>query len=108
MPRYFTDELLRRLRNEIPFDNLFRALNWPHKRRHGQLAFVCPGCGEFQSAVYPATNLACCFHCHTHFNPIDFTMAARQCDFVPAVDFLEPWLQTHQFPSLEPSRIGPG
>lgn len=92
MPRYFTDERLRRLRNEISFDKLFRNLNWPHKQRHGQLAFVCPRCGEYHSAIHPRTNLARCFHCQTNFNPIDFTMAARQCDFVQAVTFLEPWL----------------
>jgi hypothetical protein len=37
--RYFSDDLLRRLRNQISFENLFDRLHWPHKRRGDQLAF---------------------------------------------------------------------
>lgn len=92
MPRFFTDSLLRRLRNDIDFARLFADLNWPHKVRNRQLAFVCPRCQECQSAVNPRTNLARCFHCETNFNPIDFTMAARDCPFVDAVCFLESYL----------------
>lgn len=99
MPRYFTDEHLRRLRNEISFAQLFRALNWPHKQRDGQLAFVCPRCGEYRSAINPRTNLARCFHCQTNFNPIDFLMVAKPCDFVQAVSLLEPWLPAIKSPS---------
>lgn len=29
-----------------------------------------------------------CFHCQTNFNSIDFTMAARNCDFVEGVEYL--------------------
>ncbi len=49
---------------------------------------VCPNCGESQSALNPQENLVRCFHCQTNFNPIDFTMAARDCDFVEAVEYL--------------------
>jgi DNA primase len=86
--RYFSDELLRRLRNQTAFANLFNRLTWPHKQRGNQLAFLCPCCGETHSAINPRTNLARCFHCKTNFNPIDFTMNARQCDFVEAVQYL--------------------
>jgi len=92
MPRYFDDDFLRRLRNDISWELLLEQLRWPHKQRQGQLAFLCPCCGEYVSAVNPRTNLGRCFHCETNFNPIDFTMAAEHCDFVAAVAFLKPLL----------------
>jgi hypothetical protein len=92
MPRYFPDEFLRRLRNQIAFGPLFEHLNWPHKQRHNQLAFLCPRCGEYHSAVNPRTNLARCFQCETNFNPIDFTIAVQSCDFVQAVQYLQAML----------------
>ena len=92
MPRYFDDEFLRRLRNDICWGRLLQQLDWPHKQRQGQLAFLCPRCQEYLSAVNPRTNLGRCFHCHTNFNPIDFTIAARDCDFVAAVRYLKPLL----------------
>lgn len=92
MPRFFPNQLLWRLRNDISFSRLFVRLNWPHKRRNDQLVFVCPLCNETQSAVNPRTNLARCFACETNFNPIDFTMAVQECTFVDAVHSLKPWL----------------
>jgi hypothetical protein len=56
--------------------------------REGQLAFLCPRCREYRSAVNPRTNLGRCFACETNFNPIDLTMAVEGCDFVAAVDYL--------------------
>ena len=92
MPRYFTDELLRRLRNDIGWASLLQQLNWPHKQREGQLAFMCPRCQEYRSAVNPRTNLGRCFHCETNFNPIEITMAIQEFDFVTAVRYLIPML----------------
>ena len=89
MPRYFDDEFLRRLRNDIVWARLFQHLRWPHKHRDGQLAFLCPRCQEYLSAVNPRTNLGRCFYCETNFNPIDFTMAVQDCDFVTAVRYLK-------------------
>jgi hypothetical protein len=88
MPRAYDDQFLRRLRNEIAWPSLLKQLHWPHKMRQGQLAFLCPRCQEFHSAVNPRTNLGRCFHCETNFNPIDLTMAVRDCDFVEAVHYL--------------------
>ncbi len=88
MPKRFSDEQLRRLRNDVPLARLLARLNWPHKSRGRQLNFVCPRCGENRSDLNPRENLVRCFHCQTNFNPIEFTMAARQCDFVEAVHFL--------------------
>ena len=95
MPKRFTDRQLRQLRNHVPFPPLLVRLHWPHKRREGQLVFVCPRCGESQSDLNPQENLVRCFHCQTNFNPIDFTMAARDCDFVEAVEYLLPLLRAH-------------
>lgn len=92
MPRHFSDQLLRRLRNEIHWPSLLRQLRWPHKHREGQLAFLCPRCQEYRAAVNPRTNLGRCFHCETNFNPIEITMAVRECDFVTAVHCLAPLL----------------
>lgn len=95
MPKRFTDRQLRQLRNHVPFPPLLVRLHWPHKRRDGQFVFVCPRCGESQSDLNPQENLVRCFHCQTNFNPIDFTMAARECDFVEAVEYLLPLLHAH-------------
>ncbi len=88
----YDDELLRRLRNDIPVDWLIRHLGWPSKIRTGQFVFVCPHCNETQSAVNPRTNLGRCFRCETNFNPIDFTICAHQCEFRAAVEYLIPLL----------------
>lgn len=88
MPKRFTEEQLRWLRNEVALPALLARLHWPHKCRTGQLTFVCPRCGESRSDLNPQANLVRCFHCETNFNPIDFTMAARGCDFVEAVHYL--------------------
>ena len=96
MPRYFNDEFLRRLRNDIRWEPLLGHLDWPHKMREGQLAFLCPSCGEYRSAVNPRTNLGRCFHCQTNFNPIDLTIAIQKCDFLDAVAFLKPLLKSRK------------
>ena len=42
MGKYFTRELLYRLRNEIGIPDLLACLDWPHKRREGRFVFLCP------------------------------------------------------------------
>lgn len=88
MAKRFSDEQLRQLRNEFPFPLLLQRLRWPHKRRDGQLVFVCPRCGESRSDLNPQENLVRCFVCERNFNPIDFVIAARRCEFVDAVGYL--------------------
>ena len=54
MSKYFPRQLLFRLRNEIPLERVIAEhLNWPGKRRDGRFSFVCPRCGESQTAVNP-------------------------------------------------------
>jgi len=89
MPRRFSPELLFRLRNEIPIEQLIAShLAWPSKRCAGRFSFLCPRCGEFRTGANPCTNLGRCFRCAENFNPIDFVIVARDCDFVEAVRFL--------------------
>lgn len=82
---FLTRAYLRRLRNEVPLAQLFRQLNWPHKRVGLQLRFVCPRCSETQTSVNHRTNLARCFRCQQNWNPIDFTIAVTDCQFREAI-----------------------
>mgnify|MGYP001827092748 CR=1 FL=1 len=88
----YSDELLRRLRNDIPTDWLIKHLRWPNKQPEGRFVFLCPECHETESGIHRQTNLAHCFHCNANFNPIDFTMIAMNCEFTDAVEFLKPLL----------------
>jgi DNA primase len=102
MSKYFTRQLLYRLRNHIPLTHLIAEhLSWPHKERDGRFRFLCPSCGEFLTAINPRTNLGRCFRCEQNFNPIDFVMLATHRDFVEAVEFLTPLLPPE--PSSAPS-----
>ena len=92
MSKRYCRRHLRRLRNDIPLPNVFRILQWPHKKRDGYVRFLCPHCQEFDTSVNPKTNLGRCFHCERNFNPIDFLMVARGDDFSDAVSFLSPLL----------------
>ena len=89
MSKYFSKQLLYRLRNEIAITDLLVALDWPTKRREERFCFLCPRCREFLTAANPRTNLGRCFRCETNFNPIDLVMLIHDCDFVTAVHFLE-------------------
>jgi len=92
MAKYFSRQLLYRLRNEIPLASLLVVLQWPHKQRNGRVCLLCPQCGELLAVINPRTNLARCFPCEINFNTIDLTMLVKGCDFVTAVHFLEPLL----------------
>jgi hypothetical protein len=96
MSKYFSQQLLYRLRNEITVPELLISLDWPHKWREGRFCFLCPRCNEFLTATNPRTNLGRCFHCQTNFNPIDLVLIINDCDFVTAVHFLEGRLSPSQ------------
>lgn len=92
MAKYFTRELLYRMRNEISIPDLLARLDWPNKCREGRFVFLCPLCGEFLTAINPQTNLGRCFACERNFNPIDLVMVIQDMDFVTAVHYLYPFL----------------
>ncbi len=85
---------LRALRNDISIAKLIeRDLVIPSKVRDGHLRFLCPLCGEFNTATNSKTNLARCFRCRRNFNPIDLVMTVNRCDFLEAVRYLDPQLR---------------
>lgn len=90
MPRRYTKELLRKLRNEIPIAALIAdILGLPCKTAEGYFRFLCPLCGGFDTATNPKTNLARCFACQQNFNTIDITMTVNHQNFREAVQFLK-------------------
>jgi len=99
MNQRYSAQFLYRLRNEVPMIQVFRVLQWPHKKRDGFVRFLCPICQEFNTAVNPATNLGRCFRCEKNFNPIDFLMRVRSIDFLMAVSYLTSLLPPPNPPS---------
>lgn len=89
MTRISADHL-RRIRNDIDMSDLIRLhLDLPCKNQEGYFRFLCPLCGEFNTAVNPKTNLGRCFCCKTNLNPVDFVMIVKHYSFLQAVAFLE-------------------
>lgn len=90
MSRHFTSEELSALRNLIPIRILIsECLGIPNKEVEGVFRFLCPQCGEFQTAVNPKTNLSRCFRCQENFNTIEIVMKDKQINFVQSVKFLK-------------------
>ncbi len=88
MSRRIGETELRRLRNDVDIAGLIRQLGVPWKSRDGYFRFLCPICGEFNTATNPRTNLARCFRCRENFNPIDLVMRIERLPFLQAVEFL--------------------
>lgn len=84
----FTREHLRRLRNDIPIEDVIVELDLTRKHRDGYLRFLCPHCQDFHTAVHPRENLARCFRCRVNFNPIDLVMTVSKATFREAVEAL--------------------
>lgn len=81
---------LRYLRNEIPLAHVIQNILDIHaKYSEGFLRFLCPQCGECNTAVNPQTNLGRCFRCEQNYNPIELVMAVRRCSFLSAVKILQ-------------------
>ena len=90
MKERISPQQLRNLRNSIPITDVIQLyLDIPTKFREGFLRFVCPVCGENNTATNKSTNLARCFTCSKNFNTIEIVMADRQCSFLDAVDFIQ-------------------
>jgi predicted RNA-binding Zn-ribbon protein involved in translation (DUF1610 family) len=90
MKRRFTGHQLFKLRNLIPIDMLIKEqLKIPSKMSEGYLRFLCPLCGEFQTATNAKTNLARCFRCEKNFNPIDLVMTVKSVGFIESVQYLK-------------------
>jgi len=84
---------LYRLRNHVSIVTVIRDyLELPTKYREGFLRFVCPDCGEFNTAINPSTNLARCFTCQLNYNTIDILMRVKRLSFIQAVNLLSSML----------------
>lgn len=89
MPKYFSSNLLRTIRNQIPIDWVVTGLLKMEVKNTGSiLRFRCPLCFNFHTATKNETNLARCFDCKNNFNPIELVMAVDGRSFVEAVEFL--------------------
>ena len=86
---YFTDDFLRRLRNDININQVIGALGLETRRGTDLLMFHCPLCHGFHTATNPITNLARCFDCKVNYNPIDLVMETTGCNFIESVEFLK-------------------
>ena len=90
MTARIADDLLRRLRSDIPIDWLIEHhFELPCKRPEGIFRFLCPLCRKFHTATSPQSNLARCFRCKKSLNPIDMTIALENCSFLDAVTLLK-------------------
>ena len=90
MPKHYTADFLRMLRNQIPIDEVITdLLNLKVRNVNAILRFRCPLCGNFHTATKHETNLARCFDCQKNFNPIDLVMTVGKCSFVDAVELLK-------------------
>jgi hypothetical protein len=89
MPKYYTAQFLRKLRNDIPIDSVISLLNVDVKNTGGFYRFRCPVCYGFHTATSHKTNLGRCFDCQKNFNPIDMVSAVIRCSFLEAVELLE-------------------
>ena len=94
----FSDELLRRIRNDLPMPVTIAALGDdgpPSKMSEGYFRFLCPHCGEMRATVNPRNNLAHCFTCKKNLNNIDL-LITLDYSFRAAVTLLERWLNQYQ------------
>jgi DNA primase len=85
---------LYRLRNHVSILTVIENyLALPVKHREGFFRFVCPDCGEFNTAINPTTNLARCFTCQRNYNTIDIVMKVQHLSFIATVNLLSSMLR---------------
>ena len=90
MPKHYSADFLRMLRNQIPIDTVItNFLKLELRNANHILRFRCPLCDNFHTGTTHKTNLARCFDCQKNFNPIDLVMTVGKCSFVDAVELLK-------------------
>jgi hypothetical protein len=88
MTNRFSPVELHHLRNDLPIEDLIKALWIPY--REGQtFRFECPRCFGYHTAIHPRTNLSRCFNCRKNFNTIELVMLVKQLSFPAGVKFLK-------------------
>jgi hypothetical protein len=102
----FTSEELVAIRNELPIRWIIESFLRIHaKESEGIFRFVCPKCGEMQTAVNPKTNLSRCFLCEKNFNTLEIVMEDRRIDFVHSVKLLQVELGALSKVQLVPDKV---
>jgi len=90
MRRRYSPNKLTFLRNRIPITYVIETLlELPTHYNHGKLSFACPVCGDFDTSINAAHNLARCFTCRQNYNPIELVMHQLRIDFVESVKWLK-------------------
>jgi len=90
MPKHYTADFLRMLRNQIPINTVItNFLHLDVRNANHILRFRCPLCDNFHTGTTSKTNLARCFDCQQNFNPIDLVIAVAKCGFLDAVEYLK-------------------
>lgn len=90
MPKHYSADFLRMLRNQIPIEEVITdLLNLEVRNDHQILRFRCPLCHNFHTATNHQNNLARCFDCKQNFNPIDLVITVENCSFHDAVESLK-------------------
>jgi hypothetical protein len=93
MKKLFSNDLLRKIRNDIPINFVIsKLLHIYSKSVDGYFRFLCPLCNEFHTATQSSTNLARCFKCQRNFNTIDLVIIVKNYSFKNSVNFLEKYL----------------
>ena len=85
-------EHLRSMRDDVDVADVIRMLEIPVEHRGRRVAFRCPNCTRFHTALNRDFNLTYCFRCKRCFNTIDLVMEERNYTFLQAVELLEPLL----------------
>ena len=89
----FSPEELYAIRNHIPTRFVIEeVLGLPCKEVEGVFRFLCPSCGEFQTAINPKTNLSRCLRCLENFNTIELVMSDKHLTFVESVKLLKKYI----------------
>jgi len=101
MRKSFSSDELYLIRNKISITKVILSLGIPNKKVEEIFRFLCPECGEFQTAINDKTNLSRCFRCAKNFNTIEIVMAERKTNFVESVKFLKQHFdKLSHFPAL--------
>ena len=97
MTRRFSSDELTYLRNRVPVAYVVQnLLNMPARTRHGRIAFGCPICGDFDTAINAEHSLVRCFECRKNFNPIELVMHQLKIGFAESVKLLKKTMPTDQ------------
>lgn len=90
MCKRFGESELYDVRNKVPIRHVIESvLNIPNKVTEGKYRFLCPRCGNFDTALNEQNNLSRCFGCEKNFNCVDLLIEYKKITFVDSVKLLQ-------------------